>query len=109
MSEYVQKTPDEIEEMVKEGKRMRACNYKQAQIAKLACNGLLWLVEQDRITIDKAYETVLAAEGWGQIDYLQEELLTTGRVSGVHNPNDLFIVPGGLETVDEIDNPEVDE
>lgn len=74
-----------------------ACNYKLLFVAKYGCEGLMWLVNQDRITLDKAYRTALKADGWDQIDLLQCEYLETGTVEGMTNRNDVFIIPDELE------------
>ena len=75
---------------------VHTCNFRQETIRERACEGLLWLVDQDRITIDKAYMVALARDGWSQIDLLQEELLSSGKIEGMQNYNDIFILPGGL-------------
>lgn len=81
-----------------------ACNYKLLFVAKYGCEGLIWLVDQERITLDKAYRTALKAEGWDQLELLQSEFLETGDIEGMSNKNDVFMVPDELvlTTMDKI-------
>jgi hypothetical protein len=80
---------------------VQACDYMLSTILKRGSLELIWLVENDRIDVEKAYE-IVAVDQEEQINVLEKEYAENGWVRGMTNPKDLFLIPNRLWTVDMV-------